>query len=95
MLPFRLSSPALAQLSVFSLIIPWLSYIFSRRVLRKVLRLVPLANVHRVLDISDVMEQRSEEIVMEKILALEQGDDEDLVHGVGEGKDIMSILRAS
>lgn len=38
------------------------------------------------------MERRSQEIIDEKKTALLQGD-EDLVHRVGEGKDIMSILR--
>ncbi len=45
-----------------------------------------------MLDISDTMARRSEEIIGAKKSALAKGDDE-LAHRVGEGKDIMSILR--
>ena len=45
-----------------------------------------------MLDISDTMAQRSQAIIDEKKAALEKGDQE-VVQRVGEGKDIMSILR--
>ena len=45
-----------------------------------------------MLNIGDTMARRSKEIVSEKKAALASGDDE-LVQRVGEGKDLMSILR--
>ena len=56
-------------------------------------RLISSATVHRMLNIGDTMARRSKEIVSEKKAALASGDDE-LVQRVGEGKDLMSILRA-
>ena len=47
-----------------------------------------------MLDISDTMAQRSQAIIDEKKAALEKGDEE-VVQRVGEGKDIMSVLRES
>ena len=44
------------------------------------------------MDISNTMEQRSTEIIDGKKTALLQGDEE-LVQKIGEGKDIMSVLR--
>lgn len=66
---------------------------FSQRTVRRIFRLYPLSRLRRLLDISDLMARRSAEIIEQKKLALEKGDDE-LVQSVGEGKDIMSILRA-
>ena len=47
-----------------------------------------------MIEISDTMAQRSIEIINEKKAALLKGDDS-LVDQIGEGKDIMSICRAS
>ena len=44
--------------------------------------------------ISDIMTQRSQKIIDEKKAALAKGD-AGLAHEIGEGKDIMSICRAS
>lgn len=54
---------------------------------------VPLPNVQRLKDLSDVMIERSKDIISEKRIAMEKGD-EALLQQVGEGKDIMSILCA-
>ena len=70
-----------------------LSQFFSDSVLLRLSRVVPLASVHRLLDIGDTMRRRSQEIIDEKKAALNSGDDE-LLQRIGEGKDIMSILRA-
>ncbi len=47
-----------------------------------------------MLDISDTMARRSEEIISVKKSTLAKGDD-GVADRVGEGKDIMSILRTS
>lgn len=61
--------------------------------IKRVLEMVPSQNMRRMMAISDTMARRSLEIITEKKTALLKGDDA-LVHQVGEGKDIMSLLRA-
>lgn len=72
--------------------IPKLSYILPRRFLRAVLRAIPQTDVKHMMHISDTMAERSFEIIKNKKSALLRGDAE-LTHQVGEGKDIMSLLR--
>lgn len=74
-----------------ALSIPALSYIFPDWVIKRILKAFPQAEVRRMLAISDTMERRSFEIMNEKKRALLTGD-ETLVHQIGEGKDIMSLL---
>ncbi len=62
--------------------------------MRSILRRYPSANLQRMLDISETMARRSQEIIDEKKAALARGD-EDALQRVGEGKDIMSVLRES
>ncbi len=54
---------------------------------------LPIKSIQRVKTVSDVMHQRSLEIYNEKKAAIERGDQETLI-AVGEGKDMLSILRA-
>ncbi|KAI0651713.1 cytochrome P450 [Trametes meyenii] len=58
---------------------------------RKLLDLVPHKNIQRLKNISDVMYSRSVELFEEKKRALENGD-EAMLHRIGEGKDVMSVL---
>ena len=71
-----------------------LSYWASIDQIRAALRLIPLEGLRRLINISDTMARRSKEIIDEKKAALSKGD-EAFAHQVGEGKDIMSILRTS
>ncbi len=59
---------------------------------RHVIELIPDPNVQDFKDIVDTMEIRSKEILERKRAALRAGD-EAVKQQVGEGKDIMSILR--
>ena len=54
--------------------------------------LVPIPAVHNVKRILDTVHARSVEILNAKRAAIQRGDQE-LLHMVGEGKDVMSILR--
>ncbi|TFK80502.1 cytochrome P450 [Polyporus arcularius HHB13444] len=84
--------PLLNQIPVLAFVVMWISPLIPERLIRVLLRLYPFsADLHRMLDISDTMARRSEEIIGAKKSALAKGDDE-LAHRVGEGKDIMSIL---
>lgn len=51
-----------------------------------------MKGVNRMVELSDIMDETSREILNSKKMALEKGDDA-VVHQVGEGRDIMSILR--
>ena len=63
--------------------------------MRRVLKLaVPFPHVLRLLAISETMQKRSTEIIQQKKTALQKGD-KALMHQVGEGKDIMSVLCTS
>ena len=61
---------------------------------RFLLDLIPLKPIRRIKDICDTMHRRSKEIYDEKKAAIEEGD-QDGVHAVGEGRDMLSILRES
>lgn len=59
---------------------------------RLLISLVPDPNVQRMKSIVDIMQVRSQAIIEDKKIALKAGD-EAVKQQVGEGKDIMSILR--
>ena len=56
------------------------------------LEVIPNKAIQRLKDVSDIMHERSVLIYNEKKAALDKGDDA-LKLQVGEGRDIMSILR--
>ncbi len=59
---------------------------------RWIVERTPIENVQHLRQISDVMHYRSVQIFNEKKAMLESGDDA-IKHQIGEGRDIMSILR--
>ena len=73
-------------------VISELSWYLPVPAIRALLRKTPRPTIKKIIGISDTMARRSREIVAEKKALLQQGD-EALAHEVGEGKDIMSILR--
>ena len=74
--------------------IEWLSGFLRESLIVSFLRVFPAERVRRLIGISDTMSRRSVEIISERKAMLERGD-EALKYEVGEGKDIMSILRTS
>lgn len=73
--------------------LPRLVHIGPAAFRRKVVELLPRESApHRMMEISDALSARSHRIVDEKKKALQEGD-EALRLQVGEGKDIMSVLR--
>ncbi|TFK82599.1 cytochrome P450 [Polyporus arcularius HHB13444] len=79
------------RLPLLGVVIALASNYLSESTMRSILRRYPSANLQRMLDISDTMARRSQEIIDEKKAALDRGD-EDALQRVGEGKDIMSVL---
>ena len=82
----------MARLSLVGYLLPKLARVFSNDVIRAILRRLPHADTRKMMDISDTLMRRSKEIIDEKKEALRKGDGP-LTYQVGEGKDIMSILR--
>ena len=88
----RSGSPVLSRIPFLGFVVRIFANYVPEQLTRKMLRLAyPFPTVLRMLEIADTMSKRSKEIVREKKLALENGD-QALAHQVGEGKDIMSIL---
>lgn len=56
------------------------------------LDLVPIQKIQHLKQMIDILHERSKEIFQAKRAAIERGD-EMILHMVGEGKDVMSILR--
>ena len=83
----------MTRVRLLSFAIENLSYLFSNETIRRILPLVPHKELQRLLDISDTMSQRAQEIIDQRKTALRMGD-EAIKAEVGEGKDIMSICRA-
>ena len=75
-------------------ILPYLPEIGSMAFRRKIVDLFPHEGVQMLKTAVDVMHRRSVEIYGAKKRALAEGD-EVVTRQVGEGKDIMSILRTS
>ena len=89
-----LHSPVMTRLRPLGPVVARLSYYFSDETIRRILRLVPHKELQRLLDISDTMFRRAQEIIDQRKAALRMGD-EAIEAEVGEGKDIMSICRTS
>ncbi|KAJ3002739.1 hypothetical protein NUW54_g5682 [Trametes sanguinea] len=83
--------PALYELSVFRWTLPYLVRIGTPAFRRKVIQWFPDKRLHKLQDVVDTMHRRATEIYLEKKSRLEKGDVA-LLHQVGEGRDIMSIL---
>ncbi|KAI0328016.1 cytochrome P450 [Cubamyces sp. BRFM 1775] len=83
--------PNLNRIIKYSFLIPKIANFLSESTLRKLARAAPHPDIQRMMEISDTMAQRSIEIINEKKAALLKGGDS-LVHQIGEGKDIMSLL---
>ncbi len=87
-----LFSPAFFRVPFISFLIPALSHICAEWVILTLLRWFPHPDVRKVMEITDLMAQRSKEIIDEKRRLLSEGD-EAFVQQVGASKDLMSILR--
>ncbi|KAI1786391.1 cytochrome P450 [Ganoderma leucocontextum] len=80
---------------IVSFAVQALSHVLPDWIIRRILRATPTKQVQKIVDISDVIVNRSREIIAEKRAVLLKGDVA-MAHQVGEGKDLMSIcLRAN
>lgn len=84
------NSPTLSRLRFHALIVDKLSSVLSDSSIRQLFRLMPLRNFRHIMEITDTMMRRSQDIIDEKKAALQKGGDA-IMEQVGEGKDLMSI----
>ncbi len=73
-------------------IVPLIDYLGPAWFRRWLVNLFPHKSVQRMKFIVDTMYERSKEIYETKKALIESGDDA-MLHQVGEGRDVMSILR--
>ena len=71
---------------------PYVSLIGTPAFRRWLLEWIPMKRLHKLKSVVDTMHRRATEIYHEKKMLLDKGDQALLVQ-VGEGKDLMSILR--
>ncbi|RDX41926.1 cytochrome P450 [Lentinus brumalis] len=83
--------PAVAKTRAFGFIMPYLRYLGPAWFRRMLLDMVPSKKIQKIKTNSDIVHTKSKEIFLAKKSAIERGDQE-LLHTVGEGKDIMSVL---
>lgn len=87
------SGPAFLDLMAWSIFAPMLPYIPSA-IGQIIAPWVPSAPFQKMRAIRAAMSEQSKQVFYSKRAALEKGD-QAVVHQVGEGKDILSILSAS
>ena len=90
--PRHTSRPALVKTDHLRRLLPYLPDIGSPAFRAKLVDMIPHDGVQLMKKFIDAMYRRSIEIYREKIRALELGDEE-VTKQVGEGKDVMSLLR--
>jgi hypothetical protein len=86
-------SPSAFKLAVFFPLLPFLVQIGSRPFRRFLYNLVPSQRMRKVQRVADTMYSKAVQIFEGKRRALLEGDAV-VKEQVGEGKDIMSVLRA-
>ena len=90
---FLASSPNSAGVRPFRFIMPYVVHLGTPAFRRKLIDLIPNAALKRARDISDEIQRHARHIYETKKRALLEGD-EAVVEQIGEGKDILSRLRA-
>ncbi|PIL33302.1 cytochrome P450 [Ganoderma sinense ZZ0214-1] len=83
--------PTIVEIEFMRVVIPFIGYLGPAWFRRWLLNLIPQKSVQRMKYIVDTMYERSKEIFEAKKALIESGDDA-MLHQVGEGRDVMSIL---
>ena len=84
------TSPTVEDVGLVALVLEKASHFFSDATLRRMLGIVPLRRAQKLIELSDIIAQRSRDIIDQKKSAMREGDAV-LVEQIGRGKDIMSI----
>ncbi|KAI0737376.1 cytochrome P450 [Daedaleopsis nitida] len=86
--------PSVNEVMWARLVAPYVEYMGPGWFRRMLLDLVPMPSLQHIKRVNDVVWEHARRIIIDKKAALERGDDE-LLHMVGEGKDIVSIMLRS
>lgn len=73
-------------------VFPWVADLGTPALRRWLATNLPWADLNRLVYLTDVMDETSKMIFYSKKTALEKGDDAVMLQ-IGEGRDIMSVLR--
>ena len=79
-------------MNLHRLILPWVVDIGTPALRRWLAQNLPWPDLNHLTYLVDIMEETSKMILESKKVALEKGDDA-VTMQIGEGKDIMSVLR--
>ncbi|KAM5539718.1 hypothetical protein V8D89_006531 [Ganoderma adspersum] len=83
--------PAMNEAPVVREVARFLPYLGPAWFRRFLLHFVPIPKIQRLKVLTDTLSKAAQDIYLTKKAAIERGD-ADLLHSVGEGKDIMSVL---
>ncbi|KAM5541911.1 hypothetical protein V8D89_004221 [Ganoderma adspersum] len=83
--------PTIVELEYMRLVLPLIDYLGPAWFRRWLVNLLPQKSAQKMKHIVDTMYERSKEIYEGKKALIESGDDA-MLHQVGEGRDVMSIL---
>lgn len=81
-------------MNLYRLLLPWVVDVGPPALLRWLARNLPWHDLNHLAYLVDIMEETSKKIFYSKKTALEKGDDAVMLQ-IGEGRDIMSVLRKS
>ena len=84
--------PTTLEIEFGRVLLPIMEYLGPAWFRRWLVNLIPHEGAQKMKHIVDTMYDRSKEIYEEKKALIESGDDA-VLHQVGEGRDVMSILR--
>ncbi|EIM87128.1 cytochrome P450 [Stereum hirsutum FP-91666 SS1] len=86
--------PACARVPILLMLLPCVANFGPAAFRRWIIQLMPSKTIKQLIDATDVMDETSRMVFSHKKEALEKGDDA-VVHQIGEGRDIMSVLMRS
>ncbi|EIM81571.1 cytochrome P450 [Stereum hirsutum FP-91666 SS1] len=86
--------PTAGRIELLRMFLPYFSNLGTASFRHWAIRLLPSKNIKLLIDATEVMDETSKKVFYHKKEALEKGDDA-VVHQMGEGRDIMSILMQS
>ena len=86
------TSPATLGAQIWVLLVPFLDYLGPAWFRRRLLDAVPISSLQRIKKVCDTLYNKAKEILEAKKAAIAGGDQE-LLHTIGEGRDMMSLLR--
>lgn len=87
-------SPTIGKLELLLNLLPYVSGFATPAIRGWIIRMVPSKNIQTLIKAIDIMDETSKEVFNHKKMALKKGD-EAVVHQIGEGNDIISILSRS